>query len=45
MLDGKPYFNPATATLIKFKPNKAKIIGLVAIISVAVTKTTGFFWS
>ena len=25
--------------------NKAKIIGLVAIISVAVTKTTGFFWS
>ena len=25
--DGKPYFNPATCTLIKFKPGKGRIIG------------------
>ncbi len=27
VLDGKPYFNPATSTLIKFKPQKARIVG------------------
>ena len=27
MLGGKPYFNAATCTLIKFKPGKARIVG------------------
>ncbi|KKK50906.1 hypothetical protein LCGC14_3120340, partial [marine sediment metagenome] len=27
VLDGKPYFNPATCTLMKFTPGEAKIIG------------------
>jgi hypothetical protein len=28
VLDGKPYFNAATCTLIKFRPGKARIIGV-----------------
>ncbi|MCK6474580.1 MAG: hypothetical protein L6R28_22915 [Planctomycetes bacterium] len=27
VLDGKPYFNPATATMIKFRPGDARVLG------------------